>query len=482
MGLHLLKRRGGWIAGIAAAIGAGALLAGALASAQEQSEPVRPAYRPAATGGSLASFGSGRGIASFFLRGLRQRQRRGQTDGVASPAAPPPAAEAAETMTAVTGAGSPSPSITNTQEADVDEGGIVKVRGDMLVILRRGRLFTVSLAGGGMRPVDSINAFPPGVSGQGDWYDEMLLSGDRVDRRRLQLCARRHRDQPLPPRRRRPAALRGRLSSALERLLFLAQLCLAADRQPADLLHAALSRLGRGSARGAARHAQMGAAAMTSDRRSAGSPARARSSSRPRCATTTGDEIEALHSVTNCDLVAPELDLLGDRRARPGLAHLLRLRRTRSICGSSDFRRRAAPGRATEAFVYRLPFGRERPSAIGARGRAGRSILVPRGPRRRHAERAGARRAAAATRWAGRRSAAAGSPCCACRSPRSATARARRRRRAIAGCRARRGDEYSFHNRFVGDHVLYGAGAFGEGGKARLVVASIRGLATELIC
>jgi beta propeller domain-containing protein len=70
--------------------------------------------------------------------------------------------------------------ITNNQEANVDEGGIVKMRGDTLVVLRRGRLFTVSLAGGRMRPVDSINAFPPGVSGQGDWYDEMLISGDRV--------------------------------------------------------------------------------------------------------------------------------------------------------------------------------------------------------------------------------------------------------------------------------------------------------------
>ncbi|HKR23883.1 MAG TPA: beta-propeller domain-containing protein, partial [Allosphingosinicella sp.] len=80
----------------------------------------------------------------------------------------------------VTGARVASPNITNRQEADVDEGGIVKVRGDILVILRRGRLFTVSLAGGGMRPVDSINAFPPGVSGRGDWYDEMLISGDRV--------------------------------------------------------------------------------------------------------------------------------------------------------------------------------------------------------------------------------------------------------------------------------------------------------------
>lgn len=74
----------------------------------------------------------------------------------------------------------PSDEITNTQEAGVDEGGIVKAKGDLLVILRRGRLFTVSTAGGGMRAVDSINAYPPGVEARGDWYDEMLLTGDRV--------------------------------------------------------------------------------------------------------------------------------------------------------------------------------------------------------------------------------------------------------------------------------------------------------------
>ena len=51
-------------------------------------------------------------------------------------------------MTTVGEASAP-PSITNTQEAGVDEGGIVKVRGDILVILRRGRLFTVSIADGG---------------------------------------------------------------------------------------------------------------------------------------------------------------------------------------------------------------------------------------------------------------------------------------------------------------------------------------------
>ena len=74
----------------------------------------------------------------------------------------------------------PRPSITNNQEANVDEGDIVKQHGDILVVLRRGRLFTISLAHGGMHAVDSINAYPPGVDASGDWYDEMLVSNDRI--------------------------------------------------------------------------------------------------------------------------------------------------------------------------------------------------------------------------------------------------------------------------------------------------------------
>jgi len=73
-----------------------------------------------------------------------------------------------------------SANITNRQEAEVDEGGIVKNYGDYLVILRRGRLFTVSVADGSMKPIAYVNAFPPGESGKGAWYDEMLISGDRV--------------------------------------------------------------------------------------------------------------------------------------------------------------------------------------------------------------------------------------------------------------------------------------------------------------
>ena len=73
------------------------------------------------------------------------------------------------------------PNITNTQEANVDEGGIVKVHGRHLVVLRRGRLFTIDTADGGLRRVDQIDAFPPGdIEADGAWYDEMLVSGDMV--------------------------------------------------------------------------------------------------------------------------------------------------------------------------------------------------------------------------------------------------------------------------------------------------------------
>ncbi|MGH7627867.1 MAG: beta-propeller domain-containing protein, partial [Gemmatimonadales bacterium] len=70
-------------------------------------------------------------------------------------------------------------SITNTQHAGVDEGGIVKLHGDHLVVLRRGRLFTVSLADAALRPVTTIDAYPAGAE-PADWYDEMLIAGDRV--------------------------------------------------------------------------------------------------------------------------------------------------------------------------------------------------------------------------------------------------------------------------------------------------------------
>jgi hypothetical protein len=71
-------------------------------------------------------------------------------------------------------------SITNVQQAGVDEGGIVKLHGNHLVILRRGRLFTVAVGDRDLRPVSSVNAYGPGIDPGGAWYDEMLVSANRV--------------------------------------------------------------------------------------------------------------------------------------------------------------------------------------------------------------------------------------------------------------------------------------------------------------
>lgn len=71
-------------------------------------------------------------------------------------------------------------SVTNTQEVGVDEGGIVKVHGNHLVILRRGRLFTVAIGDNALTPVSHVNAFSPDIDPERTWYDEMLVSGDTV--------------------------------------------------------------------------------------------------------------------------------------------------------------------------------------------------------------------------------------------------------------------------------------------------------------
>jgi len=71
--------------------------------------------------------------------------------------------------------------ITNTQEAGVDEGAIVKDAGAYLVILRRGRVFTVRHGDDALEPIAAINAFPPDAqNASATWYDEMLVRGDQV--------------------------------------------------------------------------------------------------------------------------------------------------------------------------------------------------------------------------------------------------------------------------------------------------------------
>ncbi|WP_176473196.1 beta-propeller domain-containing protein [Sphingomonas lenta] len=144
---------------------------------------------------TLKAFANDKELVTFLKRRVARQQRsHAALLPPPMPAPPPPAPEtsaAAPVVAApspmddssnivVTSTKAATPNITNTQEVDVDEGGIVKVHGDHLVVLRRGRLFTVALGDRAMRAVDRIDAFPPGTSGEDAWYDEMLISGDRV--------------------------------------------------------------------------------------------------------------------------------------------------------------------------------------------------------------------------------------------------------------------------------------------------------------
>ncbi len=113
-----------------------------------------------------------------------------ETYGLPTPTAiPPPSAPASASeakqvdSVQVTGSrmaqsdAAESDAITNVQTQGVDEGGIVKKLGNYLIVLRRGRLFSIEATDAALRPVSMINAYGPGISPQGAWYDEMLISG-----------------------------------------------------------------------------------------------------------------------------------------------------------------------------------------------------------------------------------------------------------------------------------------------------------------
>lgn len=78
--------------------------------------------------------------------------------------------------------GSVGPSITNNQEAGMDEGDIVKFTGRYLVILRQGRLYSVDLnhnGAGQLQKIDQIDVSPP-TWPHDAWYDELLIHGNML--------------------------------------------------------------------------------------------------------------------------------------------------------------------------------------------------------------------------------------------------------------------------------------------------------------
>lgn len=165
--------------------------------------------------GRLVAFKDDEDLAQFrerwherdLARQKQLQQRVYPMSGPISDAGPPPAASAASPspVTATPPAAAPAPkaaaesraaakpapdasgaqnkgteSITNNQHAQVDEGDIVKLHGDHLVVLRRGRLFTISLEGGRIRQSKMHDAFGPDIDPRGTWYDEMVVEGDHV--------------------------------------------------------------------------------------------------------------------------------------------------------------------------------------------------------------------------------------------------------------------------------------------------------------
>jgi hypothetical protein len=120
----------------------------------------------------MKAFASEREMERYF-RQVAEKQKRARL---------PNQADAATQATGLftTYATSEAEYVTNTQHAGVDEGGIVKVHGDHLVILRHGRLFTVAIGDGELRPVSTADAFGPEIDPKSAWYDEMLISDDTV--------------------------------------------------------------------------------------------------------------------------------------------------------------------------------------------------------------------------------------------------------------------------------------------------------------
>jgi hypothetical protein len=194
----------------------------------------------------------------------------------------------------------------------------------------------------------------------------------------------------------------------------------------------------------------------------------------PRMRDDREADVDTLHSVTTCNLVAPTLDCTAEAVLGPesrtfyvsaGAVYLWVAEWT------SRDRRRGEP----EAFLYRLPFGPERPSAIGARGNPVDQFSFR--------EDAAARVVNVLLRDEGGGDAmgnpeVSGGRVALLRVPLAALGDGSRNA-APAYYRwlpNPQGDDWNFHNRFVGDNVLYGAGAFGEGRKgATIYVAPVRG-------
>ena len=130
----------------------------------------------------MRSFGSDDELKAYLKKLAEEQRRSGRArlDADASALPAPVATTNQASGLAKSAEPSKDESITNTQHAGVDEGGIVKLHGDHLVVLRRGRLFTVAVGDNSLKPISAVDAFGPEIDPRSTWYDEMLVSTDTV--------------------------------------------------------------------------------------------------------------------------------------------------------------------------------------------------------------------------------------------------------------------------------------------------------------
>src|SRR5215510_15742614 len=140
---------------------------------------------------TMRAFRSARELKAYFHKLAKKQMRRSIVAPSVLPAPPPPLKSTESVNSYFNGAApsdtkvatevaSTAESVTNVQHAGVDEGAIVKLHGDHLVVLRRGRLFTIAINDGALTPISGIDAFGPDIDPSSTWYDEMLVSEDTV--------------------------------------------------------------------------------------------------------------------------------------------------------------------------------------------------------------------------------------------------------------------------------------------------------------
>ncbi|HEU4499195.1 MAG TPA: beta-propeller domain-containing protein [Sphingomicrobium sp.] len=432
-----------------------------------------PSAAPMRAGGQLAAFQSDAEFLAF-LQKRREALRRRNAENPPPPAPPSaPMAEQAANADSVAVTGSrTSDRITNTQEADVDEGGIVKKRGDLLVILRRGRLFTVSIAGGQMRPIDHINAFPPGITGGGDWYDEMLISGDRVivigysyarggtevNRFRLSPNGQLRFEDAYHLRSNDYYSSRNYASRLIgNRLVYYTPLFLGWGNDPFAGFPA-VSRWQRDSKPVFRRIAQARDVYIVPSQRD--------------------DEeapLDTLHSVMDCDLTAPVMDCKATAVLGPA-SRTFYVSPTAVYLWVSDARHWRAGRRGNaQSWLYRLPLDRvERPSAIGAQGQPTDQFSFREDPRLRLVDVLVRSDGGGDWMWNNEHSvgdvALLSVPIAWMGDGSRTVNQSRYRPLPSVGEGA-----WNFQNRFVNNHILYGGHGYNGGETTTLVAAGLRG-------